>query len=91
MALCAAARPTEGEPLLERAQESLAAVVDPGSAELIELELLRARCLLDEGRRSEAEGLVQQAQGQIGSLGPSGSRLSGLLGEVRARSTRPSP
>src|SRR5262249_48330658 len=37
MALCAAGRPTEGEPLFARAEELLAAVVDPGSAPLIEV------------------------------------------------------
>jgi eukaryotic-like serine/threonine-protein kinase len=89
--LCAARRFGEGEPLLERAQQLLAGVVDPGSAPLVEIELLRARCLFDEGQRSEAEGLVQQARRELASLGPSRSRLSELLGEVLARSTRPSP
>jgi eukaryotic-like serine/threonine-protein kinase len=91
MALCAAGRPGEGEPLLERAQQLLAAVVDPGSGPLVEVELLRARCLLDQGRRSDAEVLVQQARREIVSLGSSGRRLSGLLGEVVARTTPTSP
>jgi tetratricopeptide (TPR) repeat protein len=89
-ALCAAGRPGEGEPLLERAQQLLAAVVDPGSAPLIEVELLRAGCLLDQARKSEADVLVQQARREIVSLGPKGSRLSGLLGDVVAR-TAPAP
>jgi eukaryotic-like serine/threonine-protein kinase len=91
MALCAAGRPTEGEPLLTRAQELLAAVVDPGSAPLIEVELLRARCLFDLGRRSEANVLAQQARRELVSLGSSGSPLSVLLGEVLGRTTPPSP
>ena len=91
MALCAAGRPTEGEPLLGRAQELLATVVDPGSASLIEVELLRARCLLDLGRRSEANVLVQQARGELASLGSSGNRLSVLLGDLPVRMTPPSP
>jgi serine/threonine-protein kinase len=91
LALCAAGRPTEGEPLLARAQELLAAVVDPGSAPLIEVELLRARCLFDMGRRSEANVLVQQARRELASLGSSGSRLSVLLGDVLGRTTPRSP
>jgi eukaryotic-like serine/threonine-protein kinase len=91
MALCAAGRPTEGEPLLTRAQELLAAVVDPGSAPLIEVELLRARCLVDLGRRSEANVLVQQARRELVSLGPSGNRLSPLLGDVLGRMSPQSP
>jgi serine/threonine-protein kinase len=90
MALCAAGRPTEGEPLLRRAQDLLATVVDPGSAPLIEVELLRARCLFDLGRRSEGNELAQQARRELASLGSSGSRLSVLLGDVVGRTT-PSP
>ncbi|HXX30406.1 MAG TPA: tetratricopeptide repeat protein, partial [Myxococcaceae bacterium] len=91
MALCAAGRSTEGEPLLMRGQELLAAVVDPGSAPLIEVELLRARCLFDLGRRSEANALVQQARRDFVSLGSSGSRLSVLFGDVLGRTSPPSP
>ena len=91
MALCAAGRPAEGEPLLGRAQELMAAVVDPGSAPLIEVELLRARCLSDLGRRSEASALVQQARRELVSLGSSGTRLSVLLGDVAGRTASPSP
>jgi serine/threonine-protein kinase len=91
MALCAAGRPTEGEPLLAKAQQLLAGVIDPGSAPLIEVELLRARCLLDLGRASEANVLAQQARHELGPLGSTGSRLSGLLGEVLGRTTLPSP
>ncbi len=90
-ALCAAGRPMEGEPLLARAQELLAAVVDPGSAPLIEVELLRARCLFDKGRRPEGTALVQQARRELASLGSSGSRLSVLLRDVLARATAPPP
>ncbi|HET6981352.1 MAG TPA: protein kinase [Myxococcaceae bacterium] len=89
IALCAARRPDEGEPLLERSQQLLAGVVDPGSAALIEVELVRARCLLDQGRKPEADVLVQQARREIASLGSPRSRLSGLLGDVEARTTRP--
>ncbi len=91
LALCAAGRPSEGEPLLAKAQELLAAVVDPGSAPLIEIELLRARCLLDLGRTSEAKLLAQQARHELGPLGASGSRLSGLLRDVLGRTSLPSP
>ena len=91
MALCAAGRPTEGEPLLARAQELLAEVVDPGSAPLIEVELLRARCLFDLGRKSEANVLAQQARRELVSLGSSEGRLSILLGDVLARTSSPSP
>ena len=91
MALCAAGRPMEGGPLLARAQELLAAVVDPGSAPLIEVELLRARCLFDQGRRSEGTALVQQARRELVSLGSSGSRLSVLYRDVLARATPPPP
>ena len=87
MALCGAGRPAEGEPLLARAQEMLAAVVDPGSAPLVEVELLRARCLFDLGSTSEANVLIQQARRELGPLGASGSRLSGLLGDVLRRAT----
>ncbi len=90
-ALCAVGRPAEGEPLLARAQELLAAVVEPGSAPLIEVELLRARCLFDQGRRSEANVLVQQARRELGSLDSSGSRLSVLLRDVQRRATLPPP
>ena len=91
MALCAAGRPKEGEPLLARAQQRLEGVVDPGSAPMVEVELLHARCLLDLGRKPEANVLVQQARHDLGSLGSSGSRLSGLLGEVLGRTSLPSP
>ena len=89
IALCAARRPGEGEPLLERSQQLLAGVVDPGSAALIEVELVRARCLLDQGRRPEADVLVQQARREIASLGSPRSRLSGLLRDVAARMAPP--
>ncbi|HEY1908000.1 MAG TPA: protein kinase, partial [Myxococcaceae bacterium] len=90
MALCAAGRSTEGEPLLARAQELLASLVDPGSAPLIEVELLRARCLSGLGRRSEADALVQQARRELVPLGSAGSRLSSLLTDVE-RMTPPAP
>ena len=90
-ALCAAGRPTEGEPLLARAQELLAAVVDPASAPLIEVELLHARCLLDLGRKSEGTALVQHARRELVSLGSSGSRLSVLLRDVLAQANPPPP
>ena len=90
-ALCAAGHPTEGEPLLARAQELLAAVVDPASAPLIEVELLHARCLLELGRRSEANVLLLQARRELVPLGPSRSRLSALLGDVLGRTPPPSP
>src|SRR5262249_25071882 len=82
---------TEGEPLLARAQELLAGVVDPGSAPLIEVELLRARCLLDLGRKSEANVLAQQTRRELVSLGSSEGPLSILLGDVLARAISPSP
>jgi len=90
MALCAAEQPADGEPLLERAQQLLAAVVDPGSAGLIEVELLRARCLLALGRRSDATVLAQQARRELASLGAPGTRLSARFGDVLSRAT-PSP
>jgi len=90
MALCAAEQPADGEPLLERAQQLLAAVVDPGSAGLIEVELLRARCLLALGRRSDATLLAQQARRELASLGAPGTRLSARFGDVLSRAT-PSP
>jgi serine/threonine-protein kinase len=90
-ALCRAGRPTEGEPLLARAHELLAGVVDPGSAPLVEVELLRARCLVDLGRTSEANVLVQQARSELAALGASGTRLSGLLGDALGRTRVPSP
>ena len=89
MALCAAGRPNEGEPLLARAQQLLAGMVDPGSAPLIEVELLRARCLLDLGRTPEANVLAQQARRELVSLGTSGSRLSVLLRDVLGRTSSP--
>jgi hypothetical protein len=91
MALCAAGRPNEGEPLLARAQQLLAGMVDAGSAPLIEVELLRARCLVDLGRKPEANALVQQARRELGSVRSSGSRLSVLLGDVLGRTGSPSP
>ena len=91
MALCAAGRPNEGEPLLARAQQLLAEVVDPGSAPLVEVELLRARCLLGLGRTQEANVLIQEARHELGPLGSSGNRLAGLLGEVLGRTTLSSP
>jgi tetratricopeptide (TPR) repeat protein len=91
MALCAAGRAIEGEPLLTRAQELLGWVVDPGTAPLVELELLHARCLVDLGRRSEAAALVEQARRELIPLGASGSRLSALLGDTLGRTTAPAP
>jgi hypothetical protein len=89
MALCGAERPADGEPLLERGQQLLAGVVDPGSAGLIEVELLRARCLLQLGRRSEASVLTQQARREIDSIGAPGARLSARFGDVLLRATPP--
>jgi serine/threonine-protein kinase len=90
-ALCAVGRPTEGEPLLAQAHDLLAKVVDPGSAPLIEAELQRARCLLDLGRKPEANALVQEARHELASLGSTGSHLSVLLEDVLRRTTAASP
>jgi len=91
MALCPAGRPTEGEPLFAQAQGLLATVVDPGSAPLIEAELLHARCLLDLGRKPEANALVQEARHELASLGSPGSHLSVLLEDLLKRTTPASP
>jgi len=85
VSLCHAARAGEGEPMLAQAVTLLASVMDEGSPPVARAQLGHAGCLLEEGRRSEAAALVDDARRALQTAGAAGTPVQPLLRAMQER------
>ena len=85
--LCSAGRAEEGEPMLAEAIPLLTAVMDRESVPVARLQLARAGCLLERGRKAEAAAQVDEARRTLQAAGPAGGVLQANLRGLQERLT----